>query len=346
MKTASRRNAIPARGFSFTATDPNVKIKNGKIIVLIILMAAAYFIHKDKWAWSDRYAIWRNPPSPAVVELADKTVMNALARRIFFASVPSIDDAEDINVNCADIETTLIILGCHARGRIHVFNVRDKRIIDAKYVTSAHEMLHAAYARLSKNERAKINRLLEEAYQQVSEDSELRGIMAEYLRTKPELLHNELHSILGTEHAGLSPELEKYYARYFVDRNIIIEMSIRYRDVFNKLEAEQARLKVLMDRLAESIRTDASILDTLVLWLNTDIDAFNNREFYSMSEFNEERRALIERESEINNFRAEIEANIIQHDKWVEQYNSLGGKIQQLNNQLDSKSLTGIRAIK
>ena len=155
-----------------------------------------------------------------------------------------------------------------------------------------------------------------------------------------------MHSILGTEHAGLSPELEKYYARYFVDRNIIIEMSIRYRNVFNKLEAEQARLKVLMDRLAESIRTDASILDTLVLWLNTDIDAFNNREFYSMSEFNEERRALIERESEINNFRAEIEANIIQHDKWVEQYNSLGGKIQQLNNQLDSKSLTGIRAIK
>ena len=330
----------------FGGCRSNMKNKNVKIIILILLTAVAYFVHKDKWALRDLYIIRRNPPATAVVDLADKTGMSGIARRIFFAAVPSIDDAEDLNTNCADIETTMIILGCHVRGRIHVFNVRDKRIIDAKYVTSAHEMLHAAYARLSKKEREKINRLLDEAYQHANGNDELRDIIDEYVRTKPEQRQNELHSILGTEHAGLPPELEKYYARYFVDRHKIVEMAVRYRNVFNQLEAEQARLKVLIDRMAERIRYDASSLDTMVSWLNIDIEAFNKKEFYSRSEFDRERSALINRESELNILRTQIKTNITQHDKWVEQYNNLGGKIEQLNYQLDSKSQAGIRAIR
>jgi len=320
--------------------------KNGGIIIFILLVMFAYFVHKDRLALSDRHVIWRNPPAAAVVDIADKTGMNSLGRRIFFASIPSIDDAEELNANCSDIETSMIILGCYARGRIHVFDVRDNRIAAAKYVTSAHEMLHAAYMRLSKSERRVLHMLLDEAYQQLSRNEELLDVMAEYARVEPEQRYNELHSILGTEYAGLSPELEKYYARYFVDRSTIVDMAAQYRKVFKNLEIEQDRLKARMDRLAAEIEADISLIDTLTFWLNRDVEAFNVREFYSRSEFNSEREILLEREREINKLRAQVEININQHDTWVREYNNLGGRINQLNYQLDSKSQTGVRTIK
>jgi len=322
------------------------KNQKGKIAILVLLIAVAYFANKESRALFDRYVVWRNPPAPAIVELADKTGMSVLGRRIFFASVPSIDDAEEINVNCADIETTMIILGCYVRGRIHVFDVKDERIADAKYVTSAHEMLHAAYARLPKGERNTVNSLLEEAYQYAGDDDELRDVMAEYARVEPEQRYNELHSILGAEHADLFPELEKYYARYFTDRRRIVDMAAQYRTVFKNLEAEQARLKIQLDRLSAKIETDTSILDTMISWLNKDIDGFNEKEFYSRREYNAGREVLIEKSKEVNRFKRQIEADISQYDKWVEEYNRLGGKINHLTYQIDSKSQTGVREIK
>lgn len=310
------------------------------------MIILAYFINKDRWAASDRYIIWRNPPTSAAVELADKTGMSSLGRRIFFASVPSIDNAEKFNANCSEIETTMVILGCYASGRIHVFNVGDERIADAKYVTSAHEMLHVAYVRLSNNGRDRVNRLLEEAYQNASENDELHDVMDEYARVEPEQRYNELHSILGTEYAELSPELEKYYARYFTDRCKIVDMAFQYRKVFKNLETEQTRLKAQLDRLAETIKADASLLDTMIFWLNRDIEIFNSKKFYSGSEFNAEKKILVETEREINELRTQIEASIGRHDKLAEEYNNLGGKINHLNNQLDSKSQTGDRVIK
>ena len=324
----------------------NEKFKKVKTVIFILLIASAYFINRNNRALLDRYVIWRNPPTPAVVELADTTGMIGLGRRIFFASIPGIDDAEELNANCSDIETTMIILGCYARGRIHVFNVRDERITAAKYVTSAHEMLHAAYARLSKSERDLIERLLEEAYQYASVDDELREVMDEYSRVEPGQRYNELHSIIGTEHAELFPELEKYYTRYFKDRGRIVDMAVQYRKVFKNLEDEQARLKVQLDRLAAIIDADTSFLETMILWLNRDIDDFNGKIFNSRYEFNAEREILIEKEREINRFKRQIEENIGQHEKWVKEYNNLGGKINQLTYQIDSKSQAGVRDIK
>jgi len=322
------------------------KNNNAKIALLFLLIASVYFVHKNSNALFDHYIIWRNPPSPAVVELADKTGMSSSGRRIFFASVPSIDDAEDLNVNCSDIETTMIILGCYASGRIHVFNVREERIAAAKYVTSAHEMLHAAYARLSKSERDMVNALLEEAYQHISGDDEFRDVMAEYARMEPEQRYNELHSIIGAEHAELFPELEKYYTRYFTDRGRIVEMAFQYRKVFKNLEDEQARLKVQLDRLTATIETNTSLFDTMLFWLNRDIDDFNNKEFRSRSEFNNSRKILLEKQSELNRFKMQIETDIGKFDELVKEYNNIGGKIDQLTYQIDSKSQAGVREIK
>ena len=322
-----------------------MKNKKATIIILFLTIVLFYFFNKDNRTIYDRYIVWRNPPIPAIVDLADKTGMNSLGRRVFFASMPSIDDAEALNAYCSDLETTMIILGCYTRGRIHVYNVKDERITDAKYVTSAHEMLHAAYVRLPKNERDTIDILLEEAYHHASKNNELHDLMAEYAQVEPEQRYNELHSILGTEYADLSPELERYYARYFTDRHSIVDMAARYRKVFKNLEAEQTLLKAQLDRMSVEIKDDSSYLETMIFWFNRDVENFKVKKFHSRSEFDAEREILIEREEEINSLKVRVDAGIDGYNKLVEEFNGIGGKIEYLNNQLDSKSQTGVRTI-
>ena len=321
----------------------NNKIK--KIILLLLLMTCFYFFLKNGRALSDQYAIWLNPPSDAVIHLATITDMTNEGRRIFYASIPSINDAADFNSHCSEIETTMIILGCYSGGRIYVFNVRDERIADAKYVASAHEMLHAAYARLSGREREKVNGLLEAAYLKAGASSDFRDIMAEYAKVEPGQRDNELHSVLGTEYAELSPALEDYYSRYFVNRTAIVDMAVRYKEVFKNLESDQVRLKSEMDNLTARINSDSSLYDTLLSHLNTDIDSFNAEKFRSQAEFYAQRQALTQRGAEIDRFQMQIRVDIDRYNALVEKYNSLGGKLNQLARQLDSKAQAGIRTI-
>ncbi len=84
-------------------------------------------------------------------------------------------------------------------------------------VTAAHEMLHAAYAELAPGQRRRVDQLLDQAFE-ASADQRLRDTLAEYADAEPGQRHNELHSILPTEVAELSPPLERYYQRYFEDR--------------------------------------------------------------------------------------------------------------------------------
>jgi len=316
-----------------------------RAVFFILAVVAAYFVHENKRMLLDRYIVWRTPPSAAVVDLAERTDMSDLGRRVFFASLPSIDDAEAFNANCSNIETTMIILGCHSGGKIYVFNVRDERIAAAKYVTAAHEMLHAAYARLSEGERAEVDRMLENAYQLSKDSDEYRAVMAEYAQVEPGQRDNELHSILGTEYAELPPDLEDYYARYFSDRRKVAAMTIQYKKVFQNLEAGQLELKARLDRLATKIEADYALLDTMKSQLDDDIDDFNRREFRSQTEFGASRQLLIERVDEFERFQAQINVDVGQYNAWVEEYNNLGGKLDQLNRQLNSKAQMGVRAI-
>jgi hypothetical protein len=319
--------------------------KRRKIIVFALALGLACYVHANKRVLVDGYVVWRNPPSPAVVDLAERTGMSDLGRRVFFASLPSIDDAEDFSASCSDIETTMIILGCHVNGKIHVFNVRDERIAAAKYVTAAHEMLHAAYMRLSATERARVDGMLEDMYRSSGDSEEFSAVMAEYAQVEPGQRDNELHSILGTEYTTLSPELEDYYSRYFSDRRRVADMTIQYKKVFKNLEAGQVKLKAQLERLAAKIESDSSLFETMAFQLNADIDAFNQREFHSSVTFNAARQALIGRQLEIEKFKAQINTDIAKYDAWVEEYNNLGGRINQLNRLLDAKSQVGIRAI-
>src|SRR5690606_32509048 len=99
--------------------------------------------------------------------------------------------------------------------------VANAQLDGIKEVTAAHELLHAAWDRLSKSEQTRLGALLEEAYTKIGTD-ELEERMAYYERTQPGERANELHSIIGTEMADVGEELETYYKKYFIDRQQIV----------------------------------------------------------------------------------------------------------------------------
>jgi hypothetical protein len=183
------------------------------------------------------------------VQLADNAGMEGRGRELFYMSEPVVEDRQAFNQDCTNQSEESIVLGCYKAQKIYLFNVTDQRLNGVKEVTAAHEMLHAAYERLSGDERKRINALLEPQIQQIA-DPRLTTLIKLYNKQEPGELYNEMHSILGTEYPNLSPELESYYKQYFSDRQKVVGYSQSYEGVFTaQLERQQATLEAESQRL-------------------------------------------------------------------------------------------------
>jgi DNA repair ATPase RecN len=152
-------------------------------------------------------------------------------------------------------------------------------------VTAAHEMLHAALARLPSGEWQDLRRELEEQYRELN-DPELADYLKSY--SDPESRLAELHAVFGTEYRGLSPELEAHYRRYFRDRSSVLAAHERFEAVFDSLQAElvglEAQIKDLERRMkAYEAAGDFRSYNSLVNPINTLIRRYNQK----VAEYNE-----------------------------------------------------------
>jgi hypothetical protein len=191
-------------------------------------------------------------PPQQIVALADATTMNASGRHIFYVYHPSLDDKSAFNEHCTNTESS-IVLGCYVQNQgIYIFDVNDPRLNGIEEVTAAHEMLHAAYDRLSGKERERIDALTAQAFSSLS-DQRLNDTVERYRERDATVVPNELHSILGTEVRNLPPELEDYYKRYFDDRSKVVALSEQYQQAFterqNKIDEYDAQLKSLQQQI-------------------------------------------------------------------------------------------------
>jgi len=217
------------------------------------------------FAWFNRYDIydfWRlrgyDPPA-RVVQLADETTMTDHGRKLFYVNHPELQDKEAFNSSCTISEQS-IVLGCYvAQGGIYLFDITDERLNGVQQVTAAHEMLHAAYARLSSSERKRIDELTNSFFANQT-DERIKETIQAYQDRDPFVVPNELHSILATEVRSLPLELETYYKQYFKDRQTIVSFSEQYEAAFNEREAkveayekQLESLKISIDNLEKSL---------------------------------------------------------------------------------------------
>jgi hypothetical protein len=198
--------------------------------------------------------------SEQMIDLVDQTTMTAAARAIVGRTNPRVDGKVQFRNDCKTPEaSSTLVLGCYTRGDVFVLRVERPDLAPVMAVTTAHEMLHAAYERLPARERARIDALLDDFYVTV-QDEQFRALVDSYDRDEPGQRSSELHSLAPTQLATLSPELERYYGRYFRDRAAIIADFERYNGVFLELKARSDQLRGELD----GIKTQLADLDSRI----------------------------------------------------------------------------------
>jgi DNA repair exonuclease SbcCD ATPase subunit len=196
------------------------------------------------------------PPSLEIKQLADATTMTPEAQQIFYRQTPTIQPKAAFSENCPQsrkLDEGQFLLGCYVHdgesGKIVIESIPDARFKGMMESIAAHEMLHAAYSRLSASERDSLAPRLKKAARRVT-DRHLAKILKKYEGTDSALFVNELHSHLGTELDDLGDaELEQHYRRYFADRHRVVALAQGSKAAMHKLEDQGDQLKSEIDIL-------------------------------------------------------------------------------------------------
>ena len=310
------------------------------LVTVLVFGALALFVFIHRQYVVDQVVVWQFQPTSDIVTLADRTTMTEQGRFVFYASQPAVEDAADFNANCGKIEQSSAVLGCYAHQRIYVYNVTDSRLDGIRETTIAHEMLHAVYQRLSDSQRQTVNRLVEAEYAKLQGDKDFSQRMALYARTEPGERDNELHSIIGTEVASISPQLENYYKQYFVNRQAVVGFHDAYSSIFADLSARKAELEGKLTSLAAVIDSETKQYNDDANVLNNDAAAFNTRAanngFSSRAEFDSRRAALLSRIQSLQARRGTINANVAAYQALYAEYEAVAGQTEALNHSIDS----------
>jgi uncharacterized protein YukE len=312
------------------------------LAVLVVLVAALVLMLARPYALID-WAKLRNYTAPAdIAALAEATTMTDKARHLFYINHPALDDKPTFRQKCPDYGEQTIVIGCYQGGQrgIHILDVTDERLAGVEEVTAAHEMLHAAYDRLGRDERQRIDGLLQDYAVSQLRDERIIAALEGYKVSEPGQGHNEMHSMFGTEIAELPAELETYYAQYFSSRQTVVGFAQKYQAAF---ASRQAAIKDYDEQLrtrSDQIKANMQALEGRGAEIEAmrrqlerdrtagDIDAYNA----GVGPFNARVEAY-------NSLLEETRTMISQYNAMVEERNAIAAQTVELQEAIDSSSL-------
>ena len=319
---------------------------SGRLIgygVLFACIIASLWLVQNRQYVLDQLAFSQYQPSSEIASLATRSGMADEGRFYFYVSNPKVNGSKEFNSLCPRAEQKSAILGCYTpEMKIHVFDVPNAQLDVIKEVTASHEMLHAAWDRLSDAERRETGILLESEYKKQN-NPELNARMEYYARAEPAERTNELHSIIGTEFVAISPELEAYYRQYFSDRQAVVTLHQGYEKVFKDLEAASQNLLAQVRQLKsevdgrleaynanrEALGQEGDAIQAQYASLNrssgSEVNAYNSR----VNTYNSQLRLL-------NSEHDQIVSLIDQYNARVVAYNNAVTNQQNLQKSIDS----------
>lgn len=303
------------------------------IVAQSALLASAGWAVVNPRAVSDTVTVWQYDPTPAIAGYVARAGMSERGQFLFYASSPEVVPGDAFDSVCSRDEPDVGVLGCYtlADGRIYLYDITNIELHDFEVVVAAHEMLHAAWDRLSPDEQAALVEPLEEAFAAAGPDSELVERIDSYEKFDPTSRIPELYAIVGTELSDVSPALEKHYRQYFDDRATVVALWQQVEQIFLTLEQELERLSAEFDRLGAEIDAEQAATDQMAAALEADITAFNARAsrpggYTSQSAFERDRQGVIVRQTALT---AAIDAT----NAKIATYNALIAEFTTLNEQ-------------
>lgn len=184
-----------------------------------------------------------NRPDAEIAALADEAFLTVEGREIFFDARPRFRDEDELSQACdqrafePDDFDGATTVGCYTGyDVISIFKPDDARLRPMMVTTAAHELLHAVYARLGPAERDEVDALVEAEIVRVPADDGVHGQIAASVGDRPENRANELFAYLGSQvvlDGGFAPELETYYARYFTDRDALVDVFLAFESTLD-----------------------------------------------------------------------------------------------------------------
>lgn len=310
------------------------------LVVTLVALVVAVLLVVNRQHIIDQVSVWQYQPSSAIASLADRSGMSSTGRFYYYASHPVLESNQAFYNDCARKEQNVAILGCYDGRRIYLFNVTNPALDGIREVTAAHEMLHAAYERMSQPERDQVDGLLEAEYTKLKDNKDFADRVAFYARTEPGERDNELHSVIGTEVANISPALEAHYKQYFDNRSDVVALHDKYASVFSSLQTQSDQLSAQLKTLGDTIEKDSASYNTNVAQLNQDITAFNDRAnnggFASQAQFNSERSALTTRAQQLSDDRTVINNEVAHYNQLRDQLLQVASQSDALNRSIDS----------
>ena len=311
-------------------------------VLILALGVGVWLKHNEVLDW---LATRGYKPSSLVTTLASDTTMTPYAERLFYANQPEVQAKSTFNQSCTDPSEQVAVLGCFVGNRLGIFiyDVTDERLNGIEQVTAAHEMLHQAYQRLGKQEKTRINGLLQE-YHDLKASEKLKSKIASYEETTPDQLLNEMHSIFGTEATDLPAELEEYYKQYFADRSKVLALHQKYQSEFDDRLAKIEDFDAQLTALKSGIEVDKQELARREAELHqrrSQLDAYlagNNVAAYNAAVpgFN----ALVSSyRSTVNSINADVD----RFNSLLAERNTLAVQERELENAIDSSVDTAAR---
>ena len=276
-------------------------------------------------------------PTAAVSEVETKLNLTGRAQIIFAASNPQLETSDSFNAHCHSDDANTTILGCYSNRKIYVYNIEAAELSGIVESTMAHEFLHAAWERLSEDERTTLRPYLLQVYEE--NQTLLEKVMSAY--DESEYLE-ELYTRCGTQIADLPEQLESHYAKYFADQDAVVAYYDSYIATFNDLSAQLDALAAEMDALGASITAATASYNERSASFGAAVEEFNNCaatvNCFNSYTFTTEHNRLVAEQNSLNALYAQLDADISRYNQLVSDYNSNLLHSQNLQNLINSNS--------
>jgi len=302
--------------------------------LLILVMALAALNQRAIYDW---WFLRNYTPSGEVASLSLQSHLSTEGQKYFYVSDPQVQEKTEFKQNCTFSEFNIVV-GCYNGRNIYILNIDNQEISEGEIVTAAHEMLHAAFDRLSSPEKDRIGQLVLRDAQAVN-DPDVLNTMSLYKESVSDKEYiNELHSILGTEVYNLSDELEQYYGQYFEDRQALVDIAQAYDEVFSKLEDQVDKLADRLNKLVVKINLTGAQLESRFSQLESERAALQ-AQIDSGVNTSALRQAIAAFESKVDQYNEDVsdyKADIDAYEKLRLEYEDLVVHHEELVRSIDS----------
>lgn len=318
------------------------KSRTAQTVTLLLLVGMVGALLLERQAIQDAVKLHGYAAPSAVTQLAADDTMTNEARHLLYVNHPEVTAGTAFTSHCPVGDEKTVVLGCYTGddNGIYIYQVSDTRLTGVEQVTAAHEMLHAAYRRLSSSERSKVDSWLMDYYQHDLTDPRVKSTIEAYKRSEPNDVVNEMHSVFGTEVPNLPASLENYYRQYFTNRTTVTAFTADYQAEFTDRQQQVASYDTRLKGMKLQIETSESSLNQQQASLASQSQQLQaQRSSGQIAAYNAGVSSYNQAVGRYNGLLTSTKLLISQYNDIVSKRNSLALEEQQLAQELSASSL-------